>query len=86
MSIITQNKEHRINGKPVTFTTIEIGTMSTEKAENFKQKIEAKAGFMEFKVLICPYAGEYQVSVETKYKASKEKILEQFVWLMATSI
>lgn len=86
MTTITQNKEHRIHGKQVTLTTIEIGSMSKEKAENFKQKLEAKAGFMNFKVIIFPYAGEFQVSVETTYKASKDQILGQFVWLMATSI
>lgn len=87
MTTINQTKLLAKNGeKPSTLTQIELGTFSKDKAENIKEKIESKSGFMKFEVIVCPTGGQFNVIVQTTYKAKKDEILGQFMWLMATLI
>lgn len=87
MSVITQSKVRiKTDEKPITFTQIELGKFSQQKAEHIKRGIESKSGFMNFEVLCCPCMGEWNVIVQTSYKANKEKILGQLFYLMATLI
>lgn len=87
MVTVTQNKiQIRTDEKPLTYTRIELGAFSEEKAKHIKRKFKSVPGFMNFEILICPYNGQLNVVAQTTYKARKDDILGEFIGLMATLI
>jgi len=79
MATITQTKTPE--GK---YTSIEIGMMSKEQGEKIKEKLEGKT-YMNFRILVCPSGGSFEVFAETNYDGKKDDILGAFIFLMATS-
>ena len=79
MTTITQTKTQE--GK---YTSIEIGMMSKEQGEQIKAKLEGKT-YMNFRILVCPAGGSFEVFAETNYDGKKDDIIAVFVFLMATS-
>ena len=63
-------------------TSIHIAnTSSKQQADNFVKAIDNQT-FMKFEVIVAPHNGEFSVSVQTSYKASRKEIQEMLNYLM----
>lgn len=65
-------------------TTFSLGRFTAEKAERIKARLPKT--YMNFTVVVVPYEGEMEVSVETYYEASREEILEHLLFALATTL
>jgi hypothetical protein len=69
-----------------TYTQIEIGNMSKEKAQRVYDRVEGKT-YMNFHVVRGVIPGpERCVTVETSYEADREDIIGMLLFLLASEL
>ena len=57
-----------------------------ENADKFVKAIESKKSYMNFKVLVCPAGGEWEVIVTTDYTDDEREALEFLNYIMFCAI
>ena len=55
------------------------------QGEKIKEKLDGKT-YMDFRILVCPAGGEYEIIAETNYNGTEDEILGMFMHLLATSL